>query len=46
VNYIIPFPKTTRHLEDAAHEVDGVINHPLFWALAVIAIICVAAWKA
>jgi hypothetical protein len=41
-----PFPKTTRHLEDAAHEVDGVINHPLFWALAVIAIICVAAWKA
>lgn len=38
-----PFPRTSRHLADAAHEVDGAICHPLTWALLTLAAICLLA---
>jgi hypothetical protein len=38
-----PFPKITRHLDDAAHEIDDAVGSPIFLALAVIAVICLIA---
>jgi hypothetical protein len=38
-----PFPKITRHLDDAAHEIDDAVDNPILWAIAVIGIICLIA---